>query len=317
MAKDSTMFNNAFTKSTDFLSLPIPSKLLYFYLLEDADTDGIIDAASTLRIAKSEIADWTNLINKNFIWLLQKPYIGFIPDYITHNPNLDRRWLKDSKYLPLLAEKYPDALIQRRLKDPLGKIQKRILTVTQYMKIQKADQSPLIENTQEVLDSHEIPRVLSSSHEIPRVLSSSHENSREIELNINQENTIEEKAIEGKVTEKKVTEAQQHKNHLIELGVALKKADELSTLPQVQALSKDQIHQFWKYAQSKATKNPLGYFICILENTQSTHTASLDRKYDANCSKCHGTGKYTLDASDVSGNSEKVQLPCDCILKER
>lgn len=304
MAKDLTMFNNSFTKSTKFLSLSGSSKLLYFYLLQDADTDGIVDACMTIRVTNSEITDWTNLIEKNFIWLLKKPYTGFIPDYIIHNPNLDMRWVKDSMYLYLLAEKYPNAIIQRRLKNEKGKYKKALLSVSEYLEMKSRENSQIMEIDTEKKLLSENPSASEKIHENSRELVRTHENSLQSKQKLIQENIIK-----GNPSEEKI---QQH-TLLISLGIDAKKADKLLELPHIRTLPTSHIKKIWEYAQKKATANPTGYFIRLLEtqDLQLPESAS-PATYDPHCPKCHGSGKYTVTVDDVFGTTEEVTIPCDC-----
>ena len=156
MSKNATMFNNAFVNSGRFLMLPPSTKLLYFYLLKDADDDGIVDGYATIRILNAEMTDWTSLIERRFILLLDEPFLGFLPDYILHNQNFDLRYKKDSRYLPLLAEKFPTAQVQVGIKNRKGKIEKCVMKVAEYLDYsQKSQESQLlVQKSQNTRDSH-------------------------------------------------------------------------------------------------------------------------------------------------------------------
>lgn len=160
MAKGCTVFDNYFTLSSRFLVLPATSKLLYFYLLKDADDDGIVDGYATVRILGVEITDWTNLVEKGFIVLLKEPFLGFIPDYLTHNRNLDIRYKKDSPYLSLLAEKFPQAQIQVKVKDEKNKTHKKIVPVAAYLRYKQEMVTPeplLMSSPEPPAAAHEFP----------------------------------------------------------------------------------------------------------------------------------------------------------------
>lgn len=135
MAKNATMFNNRFLESTRFLMLPQSTKLLYFYLMKDADDDGIVDAYAAIRLLNVELTDFSNLVDQGFLVLLEKPLLGWLVDYVGHNKNLDLRYKRDSERLDLLAQVVPDAKIQVSLLDGKGKKTRngRILSVKEYL----------------------------------------------------------------------------------------------------------------------------------------------------------------------------------------
>ncbi|ERT62470.1 hypothetical protein [Megasphaera vaginalis (ex Srinivasan et al. 2021)] len=111
MGKSQTMIDISTVNSGRFLTLPPTAKLLYFYLLMYAADDGIVDAYLPMEASHTQFSDLTELEEKKYVWFLEKPTIGFLPDYLKHNRNLDIRGKRDSDRLPLLAEKFPHAQI--------------------------------------------------------------------------------------------------------------------------------------------------------------------------------------------------------------
>ena len=105
MSASQTMIDIPTVTSGRFLTLPPTAKVLYFYLLMYADDDGIVDAYAPIQISHTQFSDLNELEQKGYIVYLEKPTLGFLPDYLRHNRNLDIRSKKDSIYLPLLAEK--------------------------------------------------------------------------------------------------------------------------------------------------------------------------------------------------------------------
>lgn len=196
MSKNATMFNNAFVNSGRFLMLPPSTKLLYFYLLKDADDDGIVDGYATIRILNAEITDWTGLVERRFVVLLEEPFLGWLPDYILHNQNMDLRFKKDSNYLKLLAEKCPTAKIQ--IKVGKGRSDKAIMSVSDYLKKSQQEQLSMTKSSNTGVTPE-------NSGQTQHNKTKANTNKEKItQLNISQQNLIEQKSSS--------TQQQQHSN---------------------------------------------------------------------------------------------------------
>lgn len=199
MSKNATMFNNAFVNSGRFLMLPPSTKLLYFYLLKDADDDGIVDGYATIRILNAEITDWTGLVERRFVVLLEEPFLGWLPDYILHNQNMDLRFKKDSNYLELLAEKCPSAKIQ--VKIGKGRSDKAIMSVSDYLKKSQQEQLSMTKSSNTGVTQE-------NSGQTQHNKTKTNINKENVtQLNISQQNLIEQKSSSSELTQ---TVQQQH-----------------------------------------------------------------------------------------------------------
>ena len=147
MSASQTMIDIPTVTSGRFLTLPPTAKVLYFYLLMFADDDGIVDAYVPLQISHTQFSDLNELEQKGYIIYLEKPTLGFLPDYLRHNRNLDIRSKKDSIYLPLLAEKIPDAKIMVSIAKG-KKNSKQIMPVSQYMVKESENNVPALADNQ-------------------------------------------------------------------------------------------------------------------------------------------------------------------------
>ena len=147
MSTSQTMIDIPTVTSGRFLTLPPTAKVLYFYLLMYADDDGIVDAYAPLQISHTQFSDLNELEQKSYIIYLEKPTLGFLPDYLRHNRNRDIRSKKDSIYLPLLAEKIPDAKIMVGITNGKRKL-KQIMPVSQYMVKESKNDVPDLANNQ-------------------------------------------------------------------------------------------------------------------------------------------------------------------------
>ncbi len=95
-----------------FLRLSATAQSLYFHLNADADDDGIVEAFATVNKIRANEQDLIQLIQANFIVLLNKnELVAYITDWVRNNKGLDIRWHKQSEYLQLLADVCPDAKI--------------------------------------------------------------------------------------------------------------------------------------------------------------------------------------------------------------
>lgn len=147
MGKSQTMIDILTVNSGRFLTLPPTAKLLYFYLLMYADDDGIVDAYLPMQVSHTQFSDLNELEKNKYVLFLEKPAIGYLPDYRKHNRNMDTRSKRDSYYLPLLAEKFPDTQIMVGITKN-GKTIKRIMSVSQYV-MKKSNMDMLsLENNQ-------------------------------------------------------------------------------------------------------------------------------------------------------------------------
>ena len=147
MSASQTMIDIPTVTSGRFLTLPPTAKVLYFYLLMYADDDGIVDAYAPIQISHTQFSDLNELEQKGYIVYLEKPTLGFLPDYLHHNRNLDIRSKKDSIYLPLLAEKFPNAKIMVGITNGKRKF-KQIMPVSQYLVKEPENNVPALANHQ-------------------------------------------------------------------------------------------------------------------------------------------------------------------------
>lgn len=147
MSASQTMIDIPTVTSGRFLTLPPTAKVLYFYLLMYADDDGIVDAYAPIQISHTQFSDLNELEQKGYIVYLEKPTLGFLPDYLRHNRNLDIRSKKDSIYLPLLAEKFPNAKIMVGITNGKRKF-KQIMPVSQYLGKEPENDAPALANHQ-------------------------------------------------------------------------------------------------------------------------------------------------------------------------
>lgn len=95
-----------------FLRLSASAQSLYMHLNADADDDGIVEAFATLNKVRANEQDLVQLVQSDFLVILnQTELIAYITDWVKHNKGLDIRWHKQSDYLHLLAEVYPNAKV--------------------------------------------------------------------------------------------------------------------------------------------------------------------------------------------------------------
>ena len=81
-----------------FLRLSATAQSLYFHLNADADDDGIVEAFATVNKIRANEQDLIQLIQANFIVLLNKnELVAYITDWVRNNKGLDIRWHKQSE----------------------------------------------------------------------------------------------------------------------------------------------------------------------------------------------------------------------------
>jgi hypothetical protein len=262
MSTSQTMIDIPTVTSGRFLTLPPTAKVLYFYLLMYADDDGIVDAYVPLKISHTQLSDLTELEQKGYIIFLEKPTLGFLPDYLRHNRNLDIRSKKDSIYLPLLAEKIPDAKVMVSITNGKKKL-KQVMPVSQYtVKESKNVASDFVNNQttgtpMEITgNSMEVPGIPTSLHEdamADNMTATSHSHANIIQHNIIQPNLTQ-------LTQHNITEEGINLCTLEDLKAAGFSGLSLSKL--CNAIHKDPItkKEFQQYVNDSKTKhNPMGY----------------------------------------------------------
>lgn len=272
MSTSQTMIDIPTVTSGRFLTLPPTAKVLYFYLLMYADDDGIVDAYVPLKISHTQLSDLTELEQKGYIIFLEKPTLGFLPDYLRHNRNLDIRSKKDSIYLPLLAEKIPDAKVMVSITNGKKKL-KQVMPVSQYtVKESKNVASDFVNNQttgtpMEITgDSMEVPGIPTSLHEdamADNMTATIHSHANIIQHNIIQPNLTQ-------LTQHNITENGDALCTLEDLKEAGFSGLSLSKL--CNAIHKEPISkkEFQQYVNDSKTKNhPMGYlYDAILKHYQ-------------------------------------------------
>lgn len=266
MSASQTMIDIPTVTSGRFLTLPPTAKVLYFYLLMFADDDGIVDAYVPLQISHTQFSDLNELEQKGYIIYLEKPTLGFLPDYLRHNRNLDIRSKKDSIYLPLLAEKIPDAKIMVSIAKG-KKNSKQIMPVSQYMVKESENNVPALANNQTTETPMEIT---GDSMEITGNPTRLHENAMadntaadmaanpHLHANITQHNLTQHNLTQ--LTQHNITEDSITLCTLEDLKAAGFSGLSLSKL--CNAIHKDPItkKEFQQYVNDSKTKhNPMGY----------------------------------------------------------
>lgn len=88
------MFNKTITNSDKFLELPLSTQALYFHLNMNADDDGFIDNAKTIkRMIGANDLDLKMLVEQNFLILFQSGVI-VVKDWRIHNTIRNDRYSK-------------------------------------------------------------------------------------------------------------------------------------------------------------------------------------------------------------------------------
>lgn len=253
MSASQTMIDIPTVTSGRFLTLPPTAKVLYFYLLMFADDDGIVDAYVPLQISHTQFSDLNELEQKGYIIYLEKPTLGFLPDYLRHNRNLDIRSKKDSIYLPLLAEKIPNAKIMVSIAKG-KKNSKQIMPVSQYMVKESENNVPALANNQTTGTPMEIT---GDSMEITRNPMRLHENAMAGNTATDMAANIH---LHANITQHNITEEDINLCTLEDLKAAGFSGLSLSKLRN--AIHKDPItkKEFQQYVNDSKTKhNPMGY----------------------------------------------------------
>ena len=114
---DMRCFSRKIVESARFLKMPVSSQNLYFHLLLNADSDGIVEAYSVLCIVKANEDDLRILAAKKFIVVLNEDLVSFIVDWLENNTSefLRKDRNSDSRYRGLLLEVYPEAKLLQRV----------------------------------------------------------------------------------------------------------------------------------------------------------------------------------------------------------
>ncbi|WP_298588125.1 hypothetical protein [uncultured Megasphaera sp.] len=259
MSASQTMIDIPTVTSGRFLTLPPTAKVLYFYLLMFADDDGIVDAYVPLQISHTQFSDLNELEQKGYIIYLEKPTLGFLPDYLRHNRNLDIRSKKDSIYLPLLAEKIPDAKIMVSIAKG-KKNSKQIMPVSQYMVKESENNVPALADNQNTGIPMEItgnPTRLNENAMAGNTAADMAANTH-LHANITQHNLTQHNLTQ--LTQHNITEGGINLCTLEDLKAAGFSGLSLSKL--CNAIHKDPItkKEFQQYVNDSKTKhNPMGY----------------------------------------------------------
>lgn len=109
----SRMINIDLLKTSSFLDLPLDSKLLYIFIICEADDDGAVNVEPILRYLNISIDALNILQIKNFILPLGNgkfkvpDSIFFIKDFHLHN-TIPANKKKDSLYKPVIEKLYPE-----------------------------------------------------------------------------------------------------------------------------------------------------------------------------------------------------------------
>ena len=280
MSASQTMIDIPTVTSGRFLTLPPTAKVLYFYLLMYADDDGIVDAYAPIQISHTQFSDLNELEQKGYIVYLEKPTLGFLPDYLRHNRNLDIRSKKDSIYLPLLAEKFPNAKIMVGITNGKRKF-KQIMPVSQYLGKEPENDAPALANHQVTGNPMEIT---GNSMEITGNPTRLHEDAMADNIaGATAADTAADIHLHANITQHNIT--QPNLTQLTQHNIT-EKVDELCTLDDLQAagfsgpalcklrntLFKSPItkKEFQQYVNdSKTKKSPMGYlYNAILKHYQ-------------------------------------------------
>ncbi|WP_310605074.1 hypothetical protein [Anaerosporobacter sp.] len=97
------MFSKVITESTRFLKMSAASQNLYFHLCMNADDDGVVEAYQILLLTKSTTENLDELVNNDYVHVLNDDYVSYIDDWLRHN-SVDARYKTDSVYQNLLIE---------------------------------------------------------------------------------------------------------------------------------------------------------------------------------------------------------------------
>ncbi len=113
------MLSKKVVESARFLKMPATSKLLYFYLVLNADDDGVVEAFRVLNLIKADEDDLRVLYAKGFVHVLNEDLITYIEDWLEQNKiRADRK--QDSVYLELLLSVKPDVkLVSKKRRSDL------------------------------------------------------------------------------------------------------------------------------------------------------------------------------------------------------
>lgn len=109
----SRMINIDLLKTNTFLDLPTESKLLYIFIICEADDDGVVNVEPLLRYLNLNVDALNILQIKGFILPLGNAQfrvadsIFFIKDFHLHN-TIPSNKKKDSLYKPVIKSLYPD-----------------------------------------------------------------------------------------------------------------------------------------------------------------------------------------------------------------
>ena len=292
MSASQTMIDIPTVTSGRFLTLPPTAKVLYFYLLMYADDDGIVDAYAPIQISHTQFSDLNELEQKGYIVYLEKPTLGFLPDYLRHNRNLDIRSKKDSIYLPLLAEKFPNAKIMVGITNGKRKF-KQIMPVSQYLGKEPENDAPALANHQVTGNPMEITgnsmEITGNSMEITGNPTRLHEDAMADNMaGATAADTAADIHLHANITQHNITQHNITQPNLTQLTQhnITEEVDELCTLDDLQAagfsgpalcklrntLFKSPItkKEFQQYVNdSKTKKSPMGYlYNAILKHYQ-------------------------------------------------
>ncbi len=104
------MLSKRIVTSAKFIRMPVSSRDLYFYLVLEADDDGIVEAFSVMRLIGASDDDLRILVAKGFVIMLNDDLVAYITDWTENNHiRADRK--TDSIYQKLLLSVVPNAKI--------------------------------------------------------------------------------------------------------------------------------------------------------------------------------------------------------------
>jgi hypothetical protein len=107
MANNRRMISNRIVKSSRFLMMPNEAQLLYFYMITEADDDGIVEAYPLMKLLGIPSDNLKVLLVKNFIRQINEDQIMVVTDWLEHNYiRADRK--TDSIYLEEAKQAFPD-----------------------------------------------------------------------------------------------------------------------------------------------------------------------------------------------------------------
>ncbi len=107
MANNRRMVSNRIVKSSRFLMMPNEAQLLYFYMITEADDDGIVETYPLMKLLGIPSDNLKVLLAKDFVRAINEDQVMVIKDWLEHNYiRADRK--TNSIYLEEAKEAFPD-----------------------------------------------------------------------------------------------------------------------------------------------------------------------------------------------------------------